>query len=399
MGPVLLHRLRRAAGIAFLISAWAKHGRARKPGRPRPGPVCVVGFHGSVVGIGEAARAFSAALRAAGAEVIDWDISARFGHRVWLDGAYSAEPPEEAGAMVIFLNPLELVQLVAMTGAAPFDERFCVGAWAWELQAAPEAWRQGFRYVDEVWACSRFVADSLAALAPKGLVVRVLHHAVCPPPPLPQAPIPPEGKAMVLVAFDARSGFARKNPIAAVRAFRRANTAGQAVLVCKAMGAEGAPELMAQLHDEIGEGEDARLVTDWLTSAQMAGLVSAADVVLSLHRSEGFGLVLAHAMAAGKPVVATGWSGNMDFMSDQDSVLVDYALIPVSDPQGLYDGGVWAEPDIDDAAAKLAALLEDPERRHAIGDKAAAAIARTLNPKDIGLQARAWLGHDVPAEP
>jgi glycosyltransferase involved in cell wall biosynthesis len=359
----------------------------------------VVGFHGSVLGIGEAARAFSASLRAAGADVIDWDISTLFGHRVRLEGGYCAAPPAKAGALVIFLNPLELVQLVAMTGEGPFKDRFCVGSWAWELRDAPSSWRQGFRYVDEVWACSRFVAEALAALAPEGFRVRVLPHAVRPPPPPLQAPPkPPEGKAMVLVAFDVRSGFVRKNPIAALRAFRRANAAGRAVMVCKAMGAEGAPELMDQLRAEIGEGEDMRLVTDWLTTQQMDALVAAADVVLSLHRSEGFGLLLAHAMAAGKPVVATRWSGNLDFMTDQDSILVNHALVPVSDPQGLYHGGVWAEPDIDDAAAKLAALLDDPERRRKIGEKAAAAIARALDPLAIGQQARLWLRPDAVSE-
>jgi glycosyltransferase involved in cell wall biosynthesis len=103
-------------------------------------------------------------------------------------------------------------------------------------------------------------------------------------------------------------------------------------------------------------------------------------------------------MAEGKAVVATGWSGNLDFMTPDDSVLVDYALVPVNDPQGLYRGGVWAEPDVQDAAAKLAELMADPERRRALGQNAAAAIVRKLDPLVIGRQARAWLGHDLGAE-
>lgn len=399
IGPRLMHRLRRAAGAGFHVAAWVKHGRARAPCRPGSGPVCVVGFHGSVLGIGEAARACSTALRAAGAEVVDWDISAMFGHDVRLGDAYRTAAPDHADALVIFLNPLELVQLVAMTGAAPFQGRFCVGAWAWELQTAPRSWRGAMRYVDEVWACSHFVANAVAKIAPANLPVRVLPHALALPPERPQrAPSDAGEKLTVLMVFDARSGFVRKNPIAAVRAFRRANDADQAILTCKAGGAEAAPELMAELRDEIGAGQDVRLISDWLTAEQMADLNAKADVVLSLHRSEGFGLVLAQAMAAGKPVVATGWSGNVDFMTKADSVLVDYALVRVRDRQGFYRGGLWAEPDIEDAAAKLKVLLGDPDRRRDLGRRAQAAIALKLDPGAIGRQARVWLGHDL-AEP
>ncbi len=108
----------------------------------------------------------------------------------------------------------------------------------------------------------------------------------------------------MLTAFDVRSGFNRKNPIAAVRAFRRANREGKAVMVCKATGVEGAPDLMAGLEAEIGDAGDIRLMTDWLTGRQMASLINSADIVLSLHRSEGFGLLPAQAMAAGKAVEA-----------------------------------------------------------------------------------------------
>lgn len=397
IGHRLLHRLRRAAGLGFQAAAYLRFGMTRKPQEPRPGPVCVVGFHGSVLGIGEAARAFSAALRAAGAEVSDWDISARFGHDVKLNGGWSAEPPADAAVLVIFLNPRELVQLVAMTGGSPFRGRFCAGSWAWELETVPASWRAGFRYVDEVWACSRFVADAVAARAPKALPVRVLPHPVSPSGATPDRAgfgLPPDG-VVVLTAFDMRSGFARKNPIAAVRAFRAAHVRapGPALMICKAAGTEGAPELLAQLEAEIGGAGDVRLMDEWLTGARMAALAASADIVLSLHRSEGFGLLPAQAMLAGKAVVATGWSGNLEYMTGDDSALVDYRLIPVDDPQGLYGHGRWADPDADQAAEKLAALMADPGARRALGQKAAARVAQVLDPVRLGRQARQWLGH------
>ena len=397
ISQAMLHRLRRAAGMGFHAAAWLRHGRSRRPVQPRSGPVCVVGFHGSVLGIGEAARGLSDALRAAGAEVTDWDISARFGHDTRLDGRWSAEPPAEAAAMVIVLNPRELIQLMAMAGAAPFAGRRCVGAWAWELEQVPPSWRAGFRYVDEVWGCSRFVADAVQAAAPPGLPVRVLPHPVRPSGASPDRAAfgLPQDKAVVLTAFDVRSGFTRKNPMAAVRAFRLAGVSDRAVLLCKAAGVEGAPDLMAQLDAEIGEGGEARLMTDWLTGAEMASLIATADIVLSLHRSEGFGLLPAQAMAAGKAVVATAWSGNLEFMTPDNSALVDYTLVPVSDPQGLYDGGRWAEPDVENAARKLAALIADPAACQALGARAAIETGAGLDPARVGRQALDWLSERV----
>jgi glycosyltransferase involved in cell wall biosynthesis len=395
VGPIVLHRLRRGMATAFRLTAWLKYGRSRRPIRPHPGPVCVVGFHSSVLGIGEAARAFSGALRSAGAQVTDWDISALFGHQVRLGSAVSTSPPAGASALVIFLNPNELVQLVAMKGAKPFAGRFCAGAWFWELEQAPPAWRHGLAYVDEVWAGSRFSADAVDCLGPT-VPVRVLPCPVTAPAAAPDRAAfgLPQDKVVVMIAFDVRSGYTRKNPLASVRAFRKANRGGKAVMVCKAAGIEGAPELVEALRAEIGEAGDVRLMTDWLTGAQMQSLVASVDIVMSLHRSEGFGLSPAQAMAAGKTVIATGWSANLDFMTADNSVLVDYTMTPVVDPQGLYEGGRWAEPDVDDAAAKLERLIEDGALRDRLGRRAAEDIRASLNPERIGLMARHWLGQN-----
>ena len=111
----------------------------------------------------------------------------------------------------------------------------------------------------------------------------------------------------------------------------------------------------------------------------MAGLMAAADIVLSLHRSEGFGLVPAQAMALGKPVVATGWSGNLEFMTKDNSALVYYSLVPVRDPEGAFDaaGQKWADADVDHAAAWLRRLADDADLRASMG---AAAASRRHRP-------------------
>jgi glycosyltransferase involved in cell wall biosynthesis len=118
-------------------------------------------------------------------------------------------------------------------------------------------------------------------------------------------------------------------------------------------------------------------MTETLPEPALRGLIAASDIVLSLHRSEGFGLIPAAAMLLGRPVVATGWSGNLDFMTAETSALVSYRLVPVVDPRGTYElpGAMWAEPALDDAVASLRRLADDAALRARMGAAAAADVA------------------------
>ncbi len=137
-----------------------------------------------------------------------------------------------------------------------------------------------------------------------------------------------------------------------------------------------------ELDAAIAGAGNIRLIEGMLPAADMAGLMAAADIVISLHRSEGFGLVPAQAMALGKPVIATGWSGNLDFMNSNNSALVSYALVPVHDPEGDFKSGdqKWAEPNVDEAAEWLRRLAGDAALRARMG-AAASDVAAQLSPK------------------
>jgi glycosyltransferase involved in cell wall biosynthesis len=395
-GRPMLDRIRKLSGPAFAVSAYARYGWRRKPGGLASGPVVVVGFHDAVLGLGDGVRAFSAALRQAGIEVIDWDISESFGHERRLTGGATKTPPAGVGPVIVHLNPREMVQLVAMFGGAPFAGRRVIGYWAWELEHIPRAWSRAFRYVDEVWTPSQFVADAVLAAAPAHVAVRVFPHLVS---FLPRGRKDrarfglPEDRFVVLTSFDVRSGFVRKHPLAALAAARgaAAQARGPMTLVCKIVGREGAPDLVEALEREADGAEDIRLIFDWLSGQDMADLIASADAVMSLHRSEGFGLLPAQAMLAGKPVLATGWSGNMEFMDAETSRLVDYDLVPVEDVQGLYAGGHWAEPDVEDAARKLARLVDAPEEAAALGARARQGVLEKLDPEQWGRVAAVWL--------
>lgn len=347
-------------------------------GRPGGEPVTVMGLLRSSTGLGDGARLFLQALQGEGvrAEGLDAGPWAEVAPDLppW-DGADDDPGAGGGGALVSHLNPLELERVLRASWARPVRGRRHVGYWAWELPQAPDSWRRAFRFVDEVWAPSAFTADALRALAPASTPVRVVPHPVCArPPAVPDRAgfgLPPDA-CLVLVALDLKSTAARKNPRGALEAWRRAvpRPRPDATLVCKVGGADVEPALFAALAHELAGRPDVRLLDAVLPQARMDALLASVDVVLSLHRAEGFGLVPAQAMRLGKAVVATGWSGVMDYMTPETAALVRYDLTPAVDPQGLYAGALWAEPDIAHAAELLRELLDDPAARGTLGERA-----------------------------
>ncbi|WP_395442911.1 glycosyltransferase [Caulobacter sp. UC70_42] len=193
----------------------------------------------------------------------------------------------------------------------------------------------------------------------------------------------PDDRVVVLMAFDLRSTAQRKNPYAALRAFQKARTE-KSLLVCKVVGADLYPETFQALRDEVAADPAIRLMTENLSAEDMARLTASSDIVLSLHRSEGYGLLLAEAIWLGKPTLATGWSSNVEFMDPASSQLVDYTLIAVEGDGAIYRAGHWADADVKDAAAKLARMIKDGAWRAEL----AAATAR--NPH-VSFDRDAWL--------
>ncbi|MEH0194898.1 glycosyltransferase [Caulobacter sp. CCNWLY153] len=365
---------------AYLFYGWKRRGVRVAPA---DAPVIVAGFQGAVLGLGEAVRGLTRAVRLTGRQVVAWDISERLGHARRLDEGDPAAPVRGAGVMIVQVNPVELIHLISQTRGAPFAGRRTIGCWAWELPRIPKAWRRAFRYVDEVWALSEFGADAIRRDAPRRVKVRVAPLTVEVDPQAPDRPrfgLPPEA-VVVLCAFDFRSSIARKNPLGALEAFRRARalTPTPAVLVFKTVGSEAAPEALASLRQAIGDADDVRLLVEPMSPGDKDRLVASCDILLSLHRAEGFGLFPAEAMAAGKAVVATGWSGNLDFMDEHSAVLAPFRLVAVEDAQGVYAGGQWADPDLDFAARALARLIDDPIERRALGERARHSIAARLS--------------------
>ena len=176
---------------------------------------------------------------------------------------------------------------------------------------------------------------------------------------------------------------ARKNPDGTIAAFARAFGDDPNVeLTLKTQNGARFPQALAALR--AAAPPRVRIIDEVWPYSRVKELIAGADVLISLHRAEGFGLTPAEAMALGVPVLATAYSGNLDFMDETSALLVPARQIPVVDPQNIYRGQTWADPDIEAAAQGLRRLRDDPALRGRLGEAGRRRVAELLSPQ-------AWL--------
>jgi glycosyltransferase involved in cell wall biosynthesis len=376
--PVVLRRRILAKATGWL---------APKPS-PRGGPatagIVIAGELSRASGMGETARIMAEAARRLGLPVWTIDLPPPADDRREVAVAVSEAPPPGV-PLVLHVNAPMLPLALLRLPASVTRHRPIVGYWAWEMPQVPPEWRPALACVSQVWVPSRFTAAVLEPLLPGRVQVVPPALAVVPPvaSSLGRAAFGlPEEAVVVLVSFNLASSFARKNPFAAVAAFRGAfGDRPDRVLVLKIGHPEHAPADFARLA-QMARGPNIRLETHTLPPEDRHALTACADIVLSLHRGEGFGLVLAEAMLLGKPVVATAWSGNTDYMDGTNAALVGYRLVPARDDRSVYRG-LWAEPDVAQAAALLRTLADDADLRRNLGDRARASTLDRLDGREL----------------
>lgn len=349
----------------------------------------VAGFFSTTSGFGRSAQLLVEALEHQGKKVERLDISHYFLPEF---EAPTTQPILDLPAeipLIVHCNALYLPYLYLRLKRPFLKNRFIIGYWAWETDQLPKTWRAGFSRVHRVWAATTFCQTIFQSYlsTPVGLVP----HPICLQPQSFKTRTDfnlPNHAFVVLVMFSVKSGFARKNPLGAIQAFLAAfSNRSDVLLALKISDLDAYPEGVAELLHIIAPHSNIKLITDRYTREDIFSLINTCDVLLSLHRSEGFGLVLAEAMALGKPVVATGFSGNLDFMTPENSCLVSYKLIPVEDHQlGMSASeGTWAEPDISEASLHLQKLQAAPEYRNKLGLLAQKTIQETLSLPQIGI--------------
>jgi glycosyltransferase involved in cell wall biosynthesis len=336
-------------------------------------PKIIVGFLSSPSGLGQSARLAAMAFRKEGFSVLGIDLSSYFAEAPGFLAYDFPDGRRHRGAahVIAVINAPEMKYVLWLLGRGFLRDKLVTGYWVWELPTVPQAWDPGFAAVHEVMAPSRF---SAAAMAARGLVstVGVACHPVALDCPAWRAGRAREKRApfTIVSVMSARSALARKNPAGLIRAFRLAfGGSKDARLKLIVTGTHSYPAGRQLILDAIGTA--ANIAVRWtpLDHCEFHRWWDDADAFALLHRSEGFGLPLAEAMCAGYPVIATGWSGNMDYMSEETSFLVRYRLVDVDDPQRLYHRteGVWADPDCEHAAEIFLRLSKDRALAAAVG--------------------------------
>lgn len=295
--------------------------------------------------------------------------------------------------MLIHTNPDQLDRICELLPAQQWQGKYVIGEWVWEQEQLPDWWMPYLDLFDEIWTPSRFAAAAIQKATDK--TVRVLPHMVepiCDERWDCKAFGLPDDVFLCLVTFDYHSVIARKNPEGAIKAFCKAfaNCKDQVGLVLKARNTP--PEIVRQLRGELKDWPHVFCLIEDYTKEQVNSLIRSVDVYISLHRSEGFGLVLAEAMYLGTPVVATNWSGNTEFMNSDVACMVNAPLITLQkDELPFLKGSRWAEPDINEAAYYLRKLYDDSRWRVEISQRAKAYVQKYLSVSAVSAQMEDYL--------
>lgn len=364
----------------------------------------------SQIGIGSSARGYARLLRQMAPQLLEQDMAAHVQcHAMPLPGRDEVAFPvdsfrQRAIRNIVVLNPPELLAGNLFFPADLMRDTYVIGYWAWELPHIPDDWRPAFNLVDEVWTCSTFAARAFrdengpagggtAAHLPSaaGKRVSVLPHVLEDWAHTPRAQarkaLGLESDAFTFLSvFDFASGLYRKNPLGVIAAFRAAFGDGSdgPNLVLKYHSGDQYPEHEAAVRTAAACCPRIRIISSVLSPQEMHHLFDGADSFISLHRSEGFGLNIAEAMMAGLPVICTAYSGNMDFTSAANSLLVDWNPVPLRENEYFgWQGQSWAEPDQASAVAAMRHVVEDEAFAQAIGARARAHVLQILSPDAI----------------
>ncbi|MDO8490176.1 MAG: glycosyltransferase [bacterium] len=348
--------------------------------------VNVLGYLSGVFGVGESSRALVQSLELLHVPMILNNLTSEYHSET--DTTYCGYKKDNPFPInIININADGTNEIFRQKGKNYFKNKYNIGRWAWELELFPEQWESYFRYYNEIWAVSSFCAQAISRRSP--IPVISIPNAVSIDERL---AIPSkkrfniEGDCFVfLTIFDYLSYFERKNPLAVVRAFKRAFQNGERVmLIVKTINDRYFQKEAEQLMQECLSDSRITLMKQCLEKRDMLPLMATADCYVSLHRSEGFGLTMAESMLMKKPIIATGYSGNLDFMNASNSYLVQYKRVKIRQSCGPYlEGMEWAEPDTEHAAELMSYVYNNQSDAISVGERASNDIRESFSPKAI----------------
>jgi len=357
------------------------------PDKNRPFGVNVAGNFGSETGVGEAVRASLRALQAASIPYVINNIvdpnAANIERQI-----HGFDQGNPHSVNLIHLN-FDIVRTFAKEkGPRYFAGRYNIGCWFWELSEFPDASYPSFDYFNELWASSNFIQDCFSRVSPIPVIKMPLALA-------PEIPISsrfdrayfhiPDNKFVFLFAFDFDSAIGRKNPLGLIEAFKRAfNHTEDVLLYVKSAHGTHDAKAFASVRAAADRQRNVVFTDAIYTREEINALVHACDCYVSLHRSEGFGLPIAEAMRAAKPVIVTAYSGNMDFTTAENSFLVDYRLTQIEQDGPYPKGYFWADPDVDHAAKQMRSVYTNRDAAAECGRRARDTVLKLFDPVVVG---------------
>ncbi|MEO8257510.1 MAG: glycosyltransferase [Acidobacteriota bacterium] len=356
---------------SLLPSAPRADGGENLPRRDRevsspPHGLNVAGYFQAELGVGEAARLLTRAIDATGSAYTTAVYRATLSRQQHRFEGRDAAAGAPFDMNLLCVNADATPAFARDAGPAFFVDRHTIGYWFWEVDPLPAMMHGAFNHIDEVWTATEYVAGIVrSAAAGRKPVFTVPLPLVAPPTPCSltrgQLGLPAD-RFVFLFVFDFLSVMERKNPLGVIEAFSAAFAPGEGpVLVLKSINGDACVSQLERLRRAAAHRSDIVIQDGYVSADEKNALLGACDCYVSLHRAEGLGLTLAEAMALGRPAIATGYSGNRHFMTDENSFLVDYRLASASGDCAPYPTGArWAEPDLNHAAQLMRMVYQHP---------------------------------------
>lgn len=336
----------------------------------------IVGYLDAELGLGEVARLLTRAVERAGIPCRALTFRETRSRQEERFRPASGSDPHSATLLCVNADQTPLAS-ACLPGVLD-KGRHRIGYWFWEVDQFPAEQRQALHFVDELWVASAYVASVFRAVTDKPVTVIPQPVAPVTPTTLVRADLGLTDRFTFAFWFDAFSSTERKNPVAVVRAFCEAFRPNEGpVLLIKSINGDADRRAMEELRAATRGRPDVQLVDAYWSGIEMRALVQLIDCYVSLHRAEGFGQTMAEAMMAGRPVIATAHSGNLQFMHDENSFLVPHELVVVGTGTPYPATACWAEPDVHEAARLMRHVITDDEHRRDVSRRAAVDIERT----------------------
>lgn len=344
--------------------------------------VNLIGSIRAQTGLGQSTRLVADILEESGENYVIHDFFVPPGPRMG-DHTHDLKVSEDMpyDVNIFHINASEFTIAFINMGKQVWDHRYNIAYWLWELEEFPEEWLGCIDLVDEIWTPADFITNTLKKYTDKP--VMTLPYCV-------EAPVSkkfdraffnlPKDIFLFLMMFDSGSIMERKNPDSVFAAYREAFGLDNDKVGIVVKINEYSQKDITYINKALEGYKNVYILSDTLTKVQVNSLIKAVDVFVSLHRAEGFGLVLAEAMIVGTPTIATNWSANTEFACSDAACLVDYKMIEIDRDIPPYKRGYhWADADIAQAAGFMRRLYEDEEFYQNIADNAKRYVASRLN--------------------